>query len=360
MIFCNDAVFRLIDKRFTWCKDTTIPDNTKVWGEWIWEGRVDVIRAKVDGLLQTNIPHILVMINEANHIDLLDVVKEYQNEPRLTFFGDFLPTMESLTNHRPSVSWFVEPTNYYAKDSNGWQKNSHSWAVTLKRTLIDDYTPNRPKLFDALLGMEKQHRDFVYDYIKSDPELRRRTFLTYFRDKENETTGHWEALNIPGYRVWPDGDNFFIVKEECSNPGPLKHRSVSRYSVVPWDIYNQSYYSIVSEASNHNLYTQFTEKIAKPIIGRRPFVVFAGYRYLRNLRRLGFKTFDKVIDESYDEIEEFEQRWQSAADALKALSLCDPEQIYYKTEKIRIHNYKHFLNTNWHQYVSEELDNILG
>lgn len=362
MIFCNDIVFSVVDKRFIWRQDNIIPDNTKVWGEWIWEGRIDIIRAKVDRLLQTNIPHIFVMINEANHPELPDFVSEYQSQPRLKFFGDFLPTTESLTNHRPSISWFVEPTNYYSKKSNGWQENSHQWAVDLRQRLVD-YSPKRPKLFDALLGMEKRNRNFLYDAIINDAKLKDQTFLSYYRDKDREVeNGAWNALNIPGFHAWPDGDtgNFFILRSPDKAPKRGKNRAVSRYSVVPWDIYNQSYYSVVAETSDHNIYTQFTEKTAKPIIGRRLFVAFCGYRFLYNLRRLGFKTFDGIIDESYDQIEVTEERWAAALNTLKSLSLCDPKEIYHKTEKIRIHNYKHFLNTNWHQYVSEELDNILG
>lgn len=43
-----------------------------------------------------------------------------------------------------------------------------------------------------------------------------------------------------------------------------------------------------------------TEKIFKPIIARRPFIVAANANYLKTLKELGFKTFNKWWDESYD------------------------------------------------------------
>lgn len=43
-----------------------------------------------------------------------------------------------------------------------------------------------------------------------------------------------------------------------------------------------------------------TEKIMRPIIQRRPFVVQGSKFYLENLKKLGFKTFDTWWDESYD------------------------------------------------------------
>ncbi len=44
-----------------------------------------------------------------------------------------------------------------------------------------------------------------------------------------------------------------------------------------------------------------TEKTFRPIINRRPFIVQGPRWYLRNLKRLGFKTFDHWWDEGYDE-----------------------------------------------------------
>jgi hypothetical protein len=46
-----------------------------------------------------------------------------------------------------------------------------------------------------------------------------------------------------------------------------------------------------------------TEKIARPIVGLKPFVVYAARNYLANLRRLGFETFGDIWDESYDQFE---------------------------------------------------------
>jgi hypothetical protein len=43
-----------------------------------------------------------------------------------------------------------------------------------------------------------------------------------------------------------------------------------------------------------------TEKTAKPIWAKRLFVMFGTPGFLKKLHELGFKTFDHVIDESYD------------------------------------------------------------
>jgi hypothetical protein len=83
---------------------------------------------------------------------------------------------------------------------------------------------------------------------------------------------------------------------------------MSLSQVIPLSIYNQTAYSVVAETNYDNNYIFNTEKIVKPILARRLFLVVSGQHYLRNLRSLGFKTFDGIIDETYDTIADFEQR----------------------------------------------------
>jgi hypothetical protein len=43
-----------------------------------------------------------------------------------------------------------------------------------------------------------------------------------------------------------------------------------------------------------------TEKTLRPIIAKTPFIIFGPKNYLKNLRALGFQTFNRWWDESYD------------------------------------------------------------
>jgi len=46
-----------------------------------------------------------------------------------------------------------------------------------------------------------------------------------------------------------------------------------------------------------------TEKIARPLALKNPFIVYGPKHFLRNLRRLGFKTFGNYWSEDYDQCE---------------------------------------------------------
>jgi hypothetical protein len=96
---------------------------------------------------------------------------------------------------------------------------------------------------------------------------------------------------------------------------------------------------LVCETNYSNQFSFFTEKIAKPIIAHRLFIVISGQHYLRNLRRLGFKTFDSILDETYDTIEDPETRWNMAVDQAISLSRQDQQLVLKKVIPIAMYNF---------------------
>ncbi len=68
--------------------------------------------------------------------------------------------------------------------------------------------------------------------------------------------------------------------------------------------YIDSCFSLVTETIFDYPYTFRTEKIWKPMIMLHPFVVAANWGFYRDLRAAGFRTFDHIIDESFDLIDD--------------------------------------------------------
>jgi hypothetical protein len=125
--------------------------------------------------------------------------------------------------------------------------------------------------------------------------------------------------------------------------------------VVPFVIYNDSYYSVVAETNAVNEFNFYTEKVVKPILGRRLFVAVAGQGYLQRLRSFGFKTFGEVIDESYDTEPDASRRWTMALDQIKFLTTQNPEEIYSKIKSVVEHNQSLMLTNNWYQDFTLQL-----
>jgi len=64
--------------------------------------------------------------------------------------------------------------------------------------------------------------------------------------------------------------------------------------------YQQFFVEIVSETFFNGNTFFITEKIFRPILLKTPFIVQGPVDYLKNLRKLGFKTFHDFWDEGYD------------------------------------------------------------
>jgi hypothetical protein len=124
--------------------------------------------------------------------------------------------------------------------------------------------------------------------------------------------------------------------------------------IVPIQIYNQTAYSIVAETHADNRYSFFTEKIFRPMLARRLFVMFSGWKYLKNLRKLGFQTFDNVIDESYDQIYNDQERWAAAFEQVTRLCNMNQIEVLEKISARVEYNYNLVMDTKWQSIYLQE------
>jgi hypothetical protein len=81
--------------------------------------------------------------------------------------------------------------------------------------------------------------------------------------------------------------------------------------------YIDTYFSLVTETvcaeSTHSFRT---EKMAKPLAMGHPFIVASTPGFYRDLHNLGFRTFERIIDESFDLIENAQQRMNRVVDVV--------------------------------------------
>lgn len=210
----------------------------------------------------------------------------------------------------------------------------------------------KPFLFDALLGQSKPHRDFVHKII-TDFCLQEKilvTYMNYHSDKFKDDFV-WES----------DIEEFDNSVTRPTDEVVYCGQKIALARILPISVYNQTAYSIVAETGYNNQYSFFTEKTAKPILAQRLFIVFSGRKFLHNLRSLGFKTFDGIIDESYDLIYNNHDRWTAAFDQVQKLCEIDQQEIFDKIKPIVDHNYNHLMTTNWNNQmliqIQEKINN---
>jgi hypothetical protein len=105
--------------------------------------------------------------------------------------------------------------------------------------------------------------------------------------------------------------------------------------------YLDTYFSLVTETSISNEWCFVTEKCIRPMIGMHPFIVFGNPHTLKVLKEFGFKTFNKIIDESYDDEFDTNKRFEMAYDEVKKLNNLPKEELhglYYSIIDILNHN----------------------
>lgn len=87
--------------------------------------------------------------------------------------------------------------------------------------------------------------------------------------------------------------------------------------------YNDTHFSLITETVFEYPYSFRTEKIAKPLAIGHPFVVASNAGFYRDLRNLGFRTFGDVVDESFDSVDDNQQRLERIA--LEVEWLCEQD-----------------------------------
>jgi hypothetical protein len=94
----------------------------------------------------------------------------------------------------------------------------------------------------------------------------------------------------------------------------------------------------------------WTEKTAKCLVAGKPFILLGTSGQLTELKRLGFKTFDPWIDESYDNEPNAEKRFdmiKSELHRIASLSNIDQQKMLLEINTVADHNrisYKRLIN----------------
>lgn len=135
--------------------------------------------------------------------------------------------------------------------------------------------------------------------------------------------------NRPHDDLWQDYSQQ-IIESHTTHP----------FTLPPVNSYNQTNLEVVAEVGtrhNHDDTFVITEKTTKPIVMKHPFMILSNYGFLKNLRELGFQTFEDHIDESYDMEQDVEKRIAIIVENLTRIK-GKTLKLYQDTKNIRDHN----------------------
>lgn len=302
--------------------------------------------------LSARYQHVLIYYCEPFNSKLYQeriLLKALRESPEnVMFFSDVLFD-HNPHNHIYVGNWWMVHSNLYSECC---------WAPDLMSELYHDVT-EKPYCFDALLGTRRPNRDLIHGSWNTS-RFQDRILLTYHGTDARRGIWHMPFCAESCENVPLTDPNQLRVTLWTPMPlpsGEVGHQ-VGTQNIIPTKIYNDTWYSIIAEGFFDPRGTRLTEKTAKALVAERLFVYFGGPRDLERMRRLGFQTFSAVIDESYDTIQDDQQRWQAAWQQVEWLCTQDPVAVLKSTEAERANNKRVFLETDWYIGLSNHIKSI--
>lgn len=312
--------------RLRWPDSVTITDRPSVDSTadfkvaWIWADKTYSIAAGVvEDLIRLSHDHDLVFVIDMEIHDPTYWFDQTKNLDNLYWIGSGY----HLINRSQWITWHGLLENQ--------SQNYRRWPEQIQSLMNH---PGKPRYFDALLGISKPHRDFVSQSVERYA-LTDKFIMTYYGASRTnlETSQDW--IWEPGWEKL-DANTIDIAGKIVTYQG----HQIMLACIIPTAVYAQTCYSIVTETNYNNHVHMVTEKTAKPMLTKRPFVAFAGRGFLEFLHESGFQTFGSVIDESYDQIEDNTTRWQAAFDQVRWLCEQDQADILTACEPALEHNFR--------------------
>ena len=226
---------------------------------------------------------------------------------------------------------------------------------------------DKPFKFLFLNGRARPHRKYLWERFRAigilDQALWtmldvRPTISRHFRLDSNGT--NLMATNTPLQRLPAEYEVERFRNTTISDVDPM--RSFIKHEIFEnlWgeiylqpEPYNDTYFSLVTETVFNYPYSFRTEKIAKPLAIGHPWIVASGPGFYRDIRNLGFKTFEGIIDESFDLIDNHQDRMERIVTVVKDLCNQNLQSFLSACESICKYNQQHL-----HQFALENKANF--
>jgi hypothetical protein len=154
---------------------------------------------------------------------------------------------------------------------------------------------------------------------------------------------------------------FQITNFNLDNCFPSNTHSSSASADYCGEDYASTGIEIVLETLFDDHRWHLTEKSLRPIACGKPFVLMATPGSLQYLRQYGFKTFDGLIDETYDSIQNPKQRLQAVVAEMKRISVLPVQQktkLFSDLDSIAKFNKHLFFTSFFDSLVNEYKQNM--
>jgi hypothetical protein len=197
--------------------------------------------------------------------------------------------------------------------------------------------PNRPKLFVCFNKVHREHRIQLFVKMMNSGLIEKAHYSF-----EGSGEGWLDNIvNDPTFEpivrdTFSKYRNLFpirlnITQDRCNpidlQPDDIKYHTESYFSIITETLF----YNREESKKRHAFLDAaggvfFSEKTFKTIGFKHPFILVGQYSILKELKKIGYKTFHPFIDESYDDIEDSDERMEAIWKEINRLCNFTPDQ----------------------------------
>lgn len=252
-------------------------------------------------------------------------------------------------SHFQDFPWFIY-------NGQGTSPTKIEIIVHFMRNLVHNREVNKEKHFLCLNRVPRAARLLIFAVIASNRKLDSKSILSIGSgDNSPKPTNkhnyvsltssiHGESLNKEDTESIPSRLQNFINSYDWDERSHILDNleDTNKALSINLDFHQSTFVNIVTETLHSKKTLFFSEKIFKPIYMLQPFILIGNPHSLRELKKLGYKTFGRWWDESYDEEENLVKRILKIEKVLIRLSKLNPDELRSITtamEDTLIHNY---------------------
>jgi len=209
------------------------------------------------------------------------------------------------------------------------------------------HTGRRSKKFTALVRTHKWWRATTMARLWQQ-NLHKLGYFSYNKDIDVGESESDNPIEVDSF------GNLRKVTKQFLNSGPYRadeydsdYHNLYHYTIP--EHYNNSYLNLVLEThldADQSGGTFLTEKTFKPIKNAQLFLIIGPKGSIAQLKKMGYKTFDHIVNHDYDNISNNTQRWDAAMREAERLIMHEHlHSLYEECKADIVHNQILFLRS---------------
>jgi hypothetical protein len=270
----------------------------------------------------------ITLKNQCERLGLIDLLK--QRKMALVGCGDMEPDLPHLFYD----SYLCKPYEY--------EENRNQCAR------VDEiYTKlAKPYQFLFLNGRTRPHRKYMIESLRpildqalwtnlDSIPVYNHTYQTDLLDRRTEIQLLPKQYEVPQFHTGLDlaHQNSFVKNELFNNLwGEI---------YIQAEPYIDTYFSLITETVCDYPYSLRSEKIYKPIAMGHPWIVAANRGFYRDIKNQGFCTYSNLIDESFDLLDNNQDRLDRIVAVVRDLCQQDLAEFLVAAEHVSKYNQQH-------------------